>query len=124
MANPSQSGALLQIVQNYRDSAPQATIEDLSVFLQISFESLTARKNQIDDVRERATRNQNTYLTWDHMDVYFATSMRKAWEYMDLYDFIEALMKCKEFADLNLRYFESEMYRVFSPGHGYPREGL
>jgi hypothetical protein len=106
MANPSQKGSLFQIVQNYRDSAPQATIKDLDAFLQISFESLTARKNQIDDVRERATRNQNTYLTWDHMDVYFATSMRKAWEYMDLYDFIEGLMKCEEFADLNLRYFD------------------
>jgi hypothetical protein len=40
------------------------------------------------------------------MDVYFATSMRKAWEYKDLYDFIERLVSADEFKDLYLRYFD------------------
>ena len=33
------------------------------------------------------------------MDVYFATSMRKAWEYQDLYGFIERLMASEELKD-------------------------
>ena len=32
-------------------------------------------------VQETGIRNQDVYLTWDGMDVYFATSMRKPWEY-------------------------------------------
>src|SRR5205085_5728589 len=44
--------------------------------------------------------------TWDHMDVYFATSMRKRWEFEDLYDFVNGLMTRPELSDLNLRYFD------------------
>lgn len=40
------------------------------------------------------------------MDIYFATSMRKAWEYQDLYDFIERLMGQEELNELDLRYFD------------------
>ena len=40
------------------------------------------------------------------MDVYFATSMRKAWEYKDLYDFIERLTASDELKELDLRYFD------------------
>jgi hypothetical protein len=40
------------------------------------------------------------------MDVYFATSMRKAWEYKDLYEFIDRLMSAEEVKDLGLRYFD------------------
>jgi hypothetical protein len=40
------------------------------------------------------------------MDVYFATSMRKPWEYEDLYDFVNALMNKPELTELNLRHFD------------------
>jgi hypothetical protein len=40
------------------------------------------------------------------MDVYFATSMRRAWEYKDLFDFIDELMSRPELKDLNIRYFD------------------
>jgi hypothetical protein len=40
------------------------------------------------------------------MDVYFATSMRKAWEYKDLFEFIEGLTASSEITDLGLRYFD------------------
>lgn len=44
------------------------------------------------EVRDIATRNQDVYLTWDYMDVYFATSMRKPWEFEDLFDFVQGVM--------------------------------
>ncbi len=76
--------------------------------------------NQIRELHERlqntlahATENTDVYLTWDHMDVYFATSMRKAWEFEDLYDFVHELMekqvileKGKTLNELNVRYFD------------------
>jgi hypothetical protein len=47
------------------------------------------------------------------MDVYFATSMRKSWEFEDLYDFVHKLMdiqkisgKDKTLNELNVRYFD------------------
>ncbi len=46
-------------------------------FLDESMALLSSKKTEIDQVRVRATKNQNTYLTWDHMDIYFATSRGK-----------------------------------------------
>jgi hypothetical protein len=40
------------------------------------------------------------------MDVYFATSMRKRWEYEDLFDFVKELMNHDELKDLATRYFD------------------
>jgi len=76
--------------------------------------------NEINELYQRlqltlakATENTDVYLTWDHMDVYFATSMRKAWEFEDLYDFVHELMerqtikaKDKTLNELNVRYFD------------------
>ena len=53
-----------------------------------------------------ARQNQDIYLTWDHMDVYFATSMRKKWEFEDLFDFVNGLMADPRLAALNLRHFD------------------
>src|SRR5262249_56774534 len=38
--------------------------------------------------------------------VYFATSMRKAWEFADLYDFISGLMTRPAIHELKVRYFD------------------
>jgi hypothetical protein len=106
MANPEDCEPLLEIVRNYRACAPEADLSEFRKFLEQSFELLNCRKAEVQQVRGRAAKNQDVYLTWDHMDVYFATSMRKAWEYMDLYDFIEQLMASEEFRDLGVRYFD------------------
>src|SRR5262249_16248809 len=64
------------------------------------------RHARLQQVQAIATRNQDIYLTWDHMDVYFATSMRKAWEFADLYDFISGLMTRPPIHELKARYCE------------------
>jgi hypothetical protein len=106
MANPDQLGPLSEIVDNFRAKHSGAAVSEFSSFLDRFFEQLSESKAEIQKVRGRATKNQNTYLTWDHMDVYFATSMRKAWEYQDLYSFIERLMESEELTELDLRYFD------------------
>jgi hypothetical protein len=106
MANPEQFGPLSEIVENFRGKNSETTVSDFGGFLEESFERLFEMKVEVQQVRGRATKNQNTYLTWDHMDVYFATSMRKAWEYQDLYGFIERLMVSDELRELDLRYFD------------------
>jgi len=53
---------------------------------------LAARLKLLNEVRAKAERNQDVYLTWDYVDVYFATSMRKRWEFEDLFDFVAGVM--------------------------------
>jgi hypothetical protein len=106
MANPEEFGSLSEIVGNFREKNIGATVSDFGSFLEGSLGRLSEMKTEVQQVRGRATKNQNTYLTWDHMDVYFATSMRKAWEYQDLYGFIERLMTFEDLKELDLRYFD------------------
>ena len=84
MAGRDEVAPLESIIANFRAANPGADLTGLEKFLKESFERIEHLAKKVDSVRARATRNQGTYLTWDHMDVYFATSMRKAWEYKDL----------------------------------------
>ena len=49
--------------------------------------------------------NQDTYLTYDHMDVYVATSMRLQHEYISVDECINQIFNHEQIAELNLRYF-------------------
>ena len=65
------------------------------------FKGLSSRLHEI---QEQARINQNIYLTWDHMDVYFATSMRKRWEFEELHDFVANVMGRSQFK--GVRHFD------------------
>ncbi len=106
MAGKDEVAPLESIIANFRVVNQGADLAGLEKFLKESFDRIESLAKTVDSVRARATRNQGTYLTWDHMDVYFATSMRKAWEYKDLYEFIDRLMAADEIKDLGLRYFD------------------
>jgi hypothetical protein len=106
LAGDQEYPVLVEIVNNYRARFAGANPVNFAVFLVKSLKDLTALDKQVQEVRKRASDIQDTYLSWDHMDVYFATSMRKAWEYRDLYDFIDKLMKRSELKDLGVRYFD------------------
>ncbi|HEY3927677.1 MAG TPA: hypothetical protein VGL89_04845, partial [Candidatus Koribacter sp.] len=80
--------------------------ESARAYLKNVTPKLKQRKARLDDVQARGIKNQDVYLTWDEMDVYFATSMRKAWEYEDLYDFIKELMSSPHVSDLAIRFFD------------------
>jgi hypothetical protein len=60
----------------------------------------------IEDVKTKGRRNTNVYLTWDYMDVYVATSMRKQWEFEDVSDFVDSLFSDERVRGLKLRYFD------------------
>lgn len=80
--------------------------EDFYSFIHDSLPKLQSEIENLEITRKVGLKNQDTYLTWDHMDVYFATSMRKKWEYESLFDFINELMKRTELEDLEIRYFD------------------
>jgi hypothetical protein len=71
------------------------------------FEILQHYRTCTHDARSTGERNTDTYLTWDYMDVYVATSMRERWEYEDTYDFLEQVFKQdSRLKKLKLRYFD------------------
>jgi hypothetical protein len=105
-AGPQEHRPLRAILDRYRVRNPDQRVTAFADFLADAAGRLRQRHTRAREVRAVATRNQDIYLTWDHMDVYFATSMRKRWEYEDLFDFVQALMGHEELADLRLRYFD------------------
>ena len=105
-ANVEAHRELQEIIETFRQNQPGSTLAEFRKFLEICLTSLSNLDSRIKEVRRRAERNQDTYLTWDHMDVYFATSMRRAWECEDLFDFIDNLMSRPELNDLCIRCFD------------------
>jgi predicted TIM-barrel fold metal-dependent hydrolase len=98
--------ALLATVSSFRRRAPRSMPSDFAALLSHFAEQIESRHSRLLEVQRIAARNQDVYLTWDHMDVYFATSMRKAWEFADLYDFIDELTNEATIRELRLRYFD------------------
>ena len=105
-AGSGERPALQSLLTNYRKRAGAATVAQFAEHLAVVAPVLEANTARLADVRGKATRNQDVYLTWDHMDVYFATSMRKRWEFEDLFDFVNGLAGHPVLAALNLRHFD------------------
>ena len=63
-------------------------------------------EKRIKQAQRFALTNTETYLTWDYMDVYVATSMRNTWEYEETFDFIRKLFEDPELKKLNIRFFD------------------
>ncbi|REJ88264.1 MAG: hypothetical protein DWQ35_19995 [Planctomycetota bacterium] len=106
-SQPNDRPKIRSLVENHRKRHSKHSVAEFARVL--SDDVLPALRDQLEmlgTVQAKATGNQDIYLTWDHMDVYFATSMRKRWEYQDLYTFVNELMGRPEVAELNLRYFD------------------
>lgn len=71
-----------------------------------SNEGLKQELSLVNSIKEQGRSNHDTYLTYDHMDVYMATSMRERHEFYLVSDFIEKLFRREELSTLNLRWFD------------------
>ncbi|HNP84363.1 MAG TPA: hypothetical protein PKN47_23115 [Nitrospira sp.] len=69
-------------------------------------EDLKAKHQMILEIRKKGRRNHDIYLTYDHMDVYVATSMRERHEYFLVNRFIQNLFSAPNLTPLNLRFFD------------------
>ncbi len=106
LSKPEEQLAVIGMIRNYRSRHPERTPDDFIAYTAEVAPEIERRHARLQKVQAIAARNQDVYLTWDHMDVYFATSMRKAWEFADLYDFISRLMSRPAIRDLRVRYFD------------------
>ncbi|MGH7146418.1 MAG: hypothetical protein ACREIJ_00740 [Nitrospiraceae bacterium] len=64
------------------------------------------QKECMERIRKLGRSNHRTYLTYDHMDVYIATSMREKHEYFLVHEFIQKLFETPDLVPLNLRWFD------------------
>lgn len=106
LSKPEEHSTIIGLFRNYQSRHPQGTPDDFAAYIARVAPEIENRHARLQQVQAIATHNQDIYLTWDHMDVYFATSMRKPWEFADLYDFISGLMKAPAIQELNVRYFD------------------
>jgi len=67
---------------------------------------LAEMDKDFNSVQDVALRNTDVYLTWDHLDIYVATSMRNKWEYEEIFDFTQGLFTAPILTELKLRYFD------------------
>lgn len=108
-SKPEETPALLVLLSKFKDAQakPTDSIGPATLtFLRKMAPRLESRRQRLVEVQEQGIKNQDIYLTWNEMDVYFATSMRKAWEYRDLFEFIDQLMSSRILEGMNIRYFD------------------
>jgi hypothetical protein len=67
---------------------------------------LLKKHSEILETRQKGRNNHDVYLTYDHMDVYVATSMRERHEYYLVNGFVKTLFNHPDLVSLKLRYFD------------------
>ncbi len=103
-AGSEEQSATRRILETIGAGPSGASVAEARSFVDESVKTLDALADRTKQVQDKARLNQDVYLTWDHMDVYFATSMRTRWEFEELHDFVAQLMRRREFR--NVRYFD------------------
>lgn len=90
----------------FEEHNPEKSFIALRKYANQSLEKLEKLKTEVIQVHKRGKNNTEIYLTWDYLDVYFATSMREKWEYYTFQDFEKSVFGHSKLRDLQLRYFD------------------
>ena len=107
VSDPPERNELFQLINRFKISnQKRATIENFQKHINRDLVFLRRLREKLKQTQGTGEKNTDVYLTWDHMDIYFATSMRKKWEYEDLYDFVKEVMQANVLQGLHLRYFD------------------
>jgi hypothetical protein len=91
-----EAGAISAAIKKERPDA--ALLEQADFYQQLG--------ERIRQTEAQGLRNTDVYLTWDYMDVYVATSMRKRWEFEETAEFVSELFSKDSVRKLKLRYFD------------------
>lgn len=88
-------------------------LEDRFLLGYISGKADNEVSERLNHAKEIGKENLRKYLTFDHMDVYVATSMRKYRDYISVGTFIRKVFDDPRFEPLKIRYFDPT--QVYSP---------
>ena len=100
------SNAMQNVIVLFLEYNSKKSIDELQKYVIQSFEKLEKLKAELLQVQKKGKNNTEIYLTWDYLDVYFATSMREKWEYYTFHDFAKNVFSHSKLKDLQLRYFD------------------
>jgi hypothetical protein len=85
--------ATVRLVENFRsNSSSGGSLADFGRRLSAEKPRIDAQHQVLKETEVLGNTNTDIYLSWDHMDVYFATSMRNRWEFEDVSKFVGDLM--------------------------------
>jgi hypothetical protein len=92
------------------DSMSREADEASDAALVADLRRLNQKLQDLEATREielaKGRRNTVKYLTWDHLDIYVATSMRQGWEFESTYNFIDKVF-VDELSDFpRIRWFD------------------
>lgn len=94
-----------KVLENYFKNN-SIDIKKFTRFLDKIFPEAERLYNNKAKVEKLGKFNFAVYLTWDYMDVYLATSMRRKFEFKNFSQFIDSLFNDKRLKPLKLRYFD------------------
>lgn len=98
---------IMQAAVKYKNKYKKRLTKDgFKKFAEDSFKTLVKVKAKCDEILKTAQMNTYTYLTWDYMDVYLATSMREKYDFESFSKFVKDLFSNKHLRNLKLRYFD------------------
>lgn len=81
-------------------------VDEFKAFVILSTTEIDNFLKKRKKILKKGIKNTQIYLTWDHMDVYLATSMRTKWEFEELCKLVDEVFKNNaDFNELKLRYF-------------------
>lgn len=107
VADLTERQELSRLISKFRKRTSRSSSpDDLQETIRDDLPLLDGVLQKLRKTQAKGEKNTDVYLTWDHMDIYFATSMRKRWEYEDLYDFVSDVMREKQLQTLNVRHFD------------------
>ncbi len=107
-------GSLILIERFRRSASKEYSVTDFKLRLEKDLPSLKELHKTLEATEASGNKNTDVYLTWNQMDIYFATSMRKQWEYEDLFAFVHKVTEKegipqagnKTLKELNIRHFD------------------
>lgn len=88
---------------------PLCEVEEISIenIHHIGYLSSTQKNKAVrKKIRAIGRRNFDTYLTWDYLDVYVATSMRRPFEYRAVHRLCDSVFRSKRMRNISIRYFD------------------
>jgi len=88
------------------EALEEIPLDDRLLLGYISGEVNKKVSKRLNHAREVGKRNLRKYLTFDHMDVYVATSMRKYRDYLSVGRFIHKVFSSHRIKELRIRHFD------------------
>lgn len=114
----------IRLVERFRERATKDSVSELREQIEKDLRQVNALFETLQKTEIAGIKNTDIYLTWDHMDLYFATSMRKRWEYEDLFRFVSSVMEEEPISQAGNKTLKALNVRHFDPTQSFDKNRI